>query len=238
MKLFKDFLIEAGGESAGKMEIVKTPLEKAREYADILFKKAGKDLDKEIPEFDKNYEYAKSNAKLGKTKRKDMPVIDDTDVKKLQKDLSTGRIDIAKPFYKRTNVKDPFPEGLTGEKAKYFLENGLKINDGSEKDDIVKVTQETENVGNLKPIQQQIYFDKSIGETAKSGVEKTRSFLSSTFFVVSSDNRIIDGHHRFLSGILIDPNMKVKVLRIALPINKLLPLTLAYGDAIGNVRNK
>ena len=57
-------------------------------------------------------------------------------------------------------------------------------------------------------------------------------------YIVSSDNRIIDGHHRFLTSVLIDPRLKVNVLKIDMPIKKLLELTLAYTDAIGNVRNK
>jgi len=42
---------------------------------------------------------------------------------------------------------------------------------------------------------------------------------------------------RAYGSILIDPNMKVNALSIDLSIKKLLPLSLAYGDAIGNTRN-
>ena len=56
--------------------------------------------------------------------------------------------------------------------------------------------------------------------------------------MVSKDDRIIDGHHRFLSAVLVDPAIQVTALEIDLPIKDLLPLTLAYTDAIGNVRNK
>ena len=38
--------------------------------------------------------------------------------------------------------------------------------------------------------------------------------------------------------VLINPKIKVNCLKIDLPIRELLPLTLAYTDAIGNVRNK
>ena len=55
---------------------------------------------------------------------------------------------------------------------------------------------------------------------------------------IKKDNRIIDGHHRFLTTVLINPKIKVNCLKIDLPIRELLPLTLAYTDAIGNVRNK
>jgi len=56
-------------------------------------------------------------------------------------------------------------------------------------------------------------------------------------FIMSKDLYIIDGHHRFLSGVLLDPNMQINALIIDLPIAKLLPLTLSYSDAVGNKRN-
>jgi hypothetical protein len=59
-----------------------------------------------------------------------------------------------------------------------------------------------------------------------------------TFFITSADNFIIDGHHRWLSGIVLDPNLKVNTLSIDLPIKDLLPMAIAYGDAIGNKRNQ
>ena len=74
---------------------------------------------------------------------------------------------------------------------------------------------------------------------AQFGAKGTIDFSKSknNYYVISSDNRIIDGHHRFLSAVLVDPGIKVSALEIDMPIRKLLPMTLAYTDAIGNVRN-
>ena len=47
----------------------------------------GFELDKELPNFDKNYTLAQRSAKLGFTRRKDMPVISNNDVRLLQKRL-------------------------------------------------------------------------------------------------------------------------------------------------------
>ena len=96
------------------------------------------------------------------------------------------------------------------------------------------------SVGKLKPIQSQIYFDKSIKNVSKFGAKGTKDFSASknNFYVVSKDDRIIDGHHRFLSAVLGDPAIQVTALEIDLPIKDLLPFTLAYTDEIGNVRNK
>ena len=120
------------------------------------------------------------------------------------------------------------------------MRSGLAKADGDPKDDVVKVSNEKIPVGNLKPIQAQIYFDKSIKKVSQDGVESSLNFLTSknNNFVVSKDNRIIDGHHRFLSAVLVDPRINVTCLEIDLPINELLPMTLAYSDAIGNVRNR
>ena len=229
----RNLIREGGGEGAGKMELVKTSLKKARQW--VIDK--GLDIDKELPEFNKSFMDAQSLAGLGKTKRAEMPVINDDDIKKFQAKLEQGEIDIYAPFAKETPKTNPFPTGLSDLAANQWLKNGLR--DGQKKDDMVPVKITKETVGSLKPIQKQIYFDKSMGATIQNGIKGTADFLKhKTFFIVSSDNYIIDGHHRFLSGILVDPNMKVNCLSISLPISKLLPMSAAYGDAIGNKRNK
>jgi hypothetical protein len=238
---FKDFLNEAGA-AAGKLELVKTNVDDAYAYAKSLFEKNGRDIDEELPHFKENYIIAQKQAGTGRTKRKDMPVIDAKDVKDFQRRLLAGKLDVRLPHDKHdiTSSDDPFPEGLSGEEAKHFLEAGIKIHDGSKPDDKVNVNNTKITVGSLSPIQKQIYFDKSIAQIAKAGVENSKKFLTGgkTTFVTSSDQRIVDGHHRYLSGLLIDPTMKVNAISIDLPITKLLPLSLAYGDARGNKRNQ
>lgn len=229
-EILQEVLLEGGGEESGKMELVNITLEQAREYV----KQKGV-LD-QIPNFDKHFKFAQDKAGTGRTQRKDMPVINDDDVREFQQRLKDGNLDIRKPFSPTTDTANPFPEGLSGYEAQDFLERGLK--DGSKTDDIISISITHKKVGVLKPIQKQIYFDKSIDACAKFGIEGTKKFLTTkTFFITSSDDYIIDGHHRFLSGILINPNMQVNCLSIDLPIQKLLPLSTAYGDAIGNERN-
>jgi hypothetical protein len=235
MKRFKKYLTEKkGGAEAGKLEIVNTSVEDAREYALGLMP----ELDKDIPNFDTNYILAQKLAKKGHTKRADMPVITSKDVKKFQKRLMKGKLDITTPFADDTNPTNPFPQGLTGSEAERFVELGMKKYDGSKKDDVVSVVNEKITAKSLTPIQKQIYFDKGIGTIAKNGVKGTLDLLDSKTLIVSDDNRIIDGHHRFLSALLIDPNMKLNAIKIGLPLDKLLPLAVSYGDAIGNKRNK
>lgn len=237
MKTYNQFINEkAGGQAAGKIEVAKTSLKNAEAYVKQVL---GDDFEKFNGKFEKHYKFAQTLAKHGKTQRKDMPVITSEDVAKLQKRLKAGAIDVSAPFSDDTNSKNPFPEGLSGAEARKFVNAGLKVHDGKKEDDVVKVSISKVRVGDLKPIQQQIYLDKIVPPIGENGFENSAKFYQSkgTIFIASADNYIIDGHHRFFGACLIDPNMKVHVLKIDLPISKLLPMTLAYGDAIGNKRN-
>tara|TARA_Y100000816_G_C25993643_1_gene519068 strand:+ start:139 stop:861 length:723 start_codon:yes stop_codon:yes gene_type:complete len=240
MKGFIEFKESKGGAKAGKLELIKINLDKAKAFAEDIFKKNNRDLEEELPDFDDNFIKAQRIAGGGFAQRKDMPVISNNDVKNLQRTLKKGEIDITKPFSSPVVANDPFPQGLDKGTGKSWLKSGIKRNDGDAKDDVVNVKIKKVSVGNLKPIQSQIYFDKSIKNVAEFGAKGTKDFAESkgNTFVVSKDNRIIDGHHRFLSALLVDPKIKVNCLEIDLPIKDLLPLTLSYTDAIGNVRNK
>jgi len=242
MKTLIQIIAEAGGQGAGILEVDQTSLNAAREYAKKQFEMNGRDLDEEIPDFNENYTNAKKLTALGRTKRRDMPVINTEDVKQFQWRLKKGRLDIKNPYAKDIDFlkQDPFPEGLTRDDANKFLEAGLSKHDGSKGDDVVSASMNKIPFGELKPIQKQIYFDKSIDNIAAFGVDGTISFLKNkSVLIASNDNFIIDGHHRWLSGLLIDPKkMKSDVLLIDLPIKTLLPLSRSYGDAIGNQRNQ
>ena len=234
---FKQFISEAGQES-GKLELVKTDVRKAEEYARKKMYENGLDLDKEIPNFIDNYNIAKMSASGGYTQRKDMPVIDAKDITDFQKRLEKGFIDYNKPFEKHTDPNEKFPKTLNAKTGKMWLTAGEK--DGNKSDDNIPVKNKKVKVSELRPIQQQIYFDKSLDSIADNGgAADSKGFIGSkkTTFIVSSDNYIIDGHHRYLAGILIDPNIKVNCMVIDMPINDLLPASLSYSDAVGNKRN-
>ena len=238
MQSFKNWLIEetlGGGAKAGQLEIHTTDINTAIAHAKHML---GDDKYAEIPTFAANYKFAKRQASMGHTQRKDMPVITSRDVHEFQNKLAHGHLDIKAPFAPGTNPNNPFPKGLKGAKAKQWLENGLAKFDGASNDDRVTIDSRRIEVGKLKPIQQQIYVDKALAAIARGTIESTKSFLShQTLYITSSDNFIIDGHHRYLAGMLLDPKMKVQTIAIGLPIKVLLPLALAYGDAIGNKRN-
>lgn len=82
----------------------------------------------------------------------------------------------------------------------------------------------------VTPSQCQIYCDKSINGTAASGVSGTLDFLKSNHLVVSRDNWIVDGHHRWLTANLIDPHVQLPAFRIKADLADALPLLLAFSD--------
>lgn len=225
-----------GGQAAGKLEVDKIDLDVARAYAEAVFRAHGRELDEQLPEFDQNFLLAKRLTAYGKTQRKDMPVINDNQVREFQQRLKDGSMDINKPLAPETNPSNPFPEGLSGETAAHWIENGF--NDGSRPDDMIKVESVKVAAKDLRPIQRQIYYDKSINSTAEFGAPAARSFLNKSLMIMSNDRHIIDGHHRWSSALFIDPKLMMSGVMIDLPIAKLLPLSLAYGDAIGNRRNQ
>jgi len=224
-----------GGAEAGKLDLVHDDIDAIIEYAVNKCKEYGRDIFEEVPDFKKNLLIAKSKFELGKTKRYDMPVIPTGFVKEFQRRLSQGHIDLNKPFHQNTDPSNPFPEGLTGQEAKEFLKRGLL--DGEEDDDKIKVKPFKEKAINLKPIQQQVYVDKSIDKIARDGAQGCRRFLVNKQLITSSDGFIIDGHHRLLTSLIVDPTIKLQGIEIDMDIEVLKKLALAYGDAIGNKRN-
>jgi hypothetical protein len=194
----------------------------------------GFDILSEIPDYKERFHHLQSMSKHGHTQRKDMPVIDSSDVKELQARLKSGSIDVHTPFL---HTGDPFPSGLSKKDADDWVTNGLR--DGEMKDDVVNVGMKKVSAGKLFPIQQQIYMTKVLDVIAKFGVQKSEAFVfgGPAIFVCSSNHYIIDGHHRWAQALILNPKKSVNCLVIDLPINKLLPMTLTYGDAIGNKRN-
>lgn len=231
IKSFEQFLIE---DTGWKVEVHKTDLKKARATTQEQLAKKHKDLDETIPDFDKNYAMLrKAVDNSWGVARKDMPVINDNQIDAFRKALKEGAIDILKPFAKGRALTDKDVKALDNP-SEYVH---LGFNDGKDDDDKINAKVTTRAVKDLKPIQQQIYLDKVADMIASFGPAKQGSPVTKLTLIISSDNFIIDGHHRFACAMLSDPNLKMSVLEVPMNIDELLKLTLAYGDAIGNPRN-
>ena len=187
--------VPSGGESSGKLELLKTPYQAALLHSDIQFKEhQHKSTYELIPEFYGNYWYGYSKVSDGYFLRNQMPVINEDDIEKL------------KPLLTFENIKD-------------FCE-------------ICKA-----EAGRLVPLQSQLYFDKSIDSTAKFGLDSTIKFLQSNHLFVSDEFKILDGHHRWLTAMLLNPTLELNLFKITMPLDKLLPFMLKFSDDSGRLRN-
>ena len=212
----KEFLLEYGGETAGTKEITQTSLKKARKYFEKSLIKLNLDLDEEIPEFDKNYKKLKRLVKNhGEEHRKDMPVVGWKQVKEFQKSLTNGDLDI----------QNPFNENL-------LMEIQLQGNE-----DKVKAQFKSIKAKDLKPIQSQIYLSKVIKNFKKFGIPHNNHFITTKYMIIDKNNRIVDGHHRWTTVMITNPNIKIDLLKVDLDMEELLPLTKAYGISKGNKQN-
>jgi hypothetical protein len=95
----------------------------------------------------------------------------------------------------------------------------------------------TAKVGDLWPVQSQVYFDKSINNTARFGIPSTKQFLGSKHLYVADGLEILDGHHRWLSGCFIDANMSMKLFKFPCSPREVLPMLVEFSDREGRARN-
>lgn len=86
-------------------------------------------------------------------------------------------------------------------------------------------------IGEAQPSQCQIYVDKSITNTIKNGVTKTLEFLGANHLVITQDNFIVDGHHRWLSGALISDDFILPAFRIPMDYIEARPQIMRFSDS-------
>lgn len=163
--------------------------------------------------FKSSFKTAKEKATSGWTVRKDMPVIRSMQSDEFYNRMKKGLVNFDEKTSKVTIATKPSPDNMH------------------------PVTRKKIRAIDLHPIQKQIYFDKGFDLIRGKSIKDVSDVLSKPL-IVSSDNYIVDGHHRFLSAMLLDPNYKLNCVVVDLPISILLPLAVGYGDAIGNHRNK
>jgi hypothetical protein len=121
---------------------------------------------------------------------------------------------------------DKFPDKW--KKDKDFFKRGYK--DDTAMDDVVETKPVQIPASRLKPSQDAVYLGKALG-MAIGGVEG-----GSLHAIISSDNRILDGHHRWAATIFNNPNARVGGVQAALKIGDLIPVLRQAGDALGNKR--
>ena len=95
-----------------------------------------------------------------------------------------------------------------------------------------------QELGDLKPIQSQIYFDRVVNAEIEFGGIHHGSDQTKKTMIVSKEGYIIDGHHRWATGTLADETVKMKTLVVNMDIDHLLEYTKDWGDRMGNLRNE
>ena len=228
---FKQFYTEAVSEGGFKLNVANVPVKKARAYAEEEFKKAGKDLDKLLPAFDTNYKaLQKATKKALDIPRVNMPVIEPADMKRFLKDITSGKVDIFKPFAKG---KEFFPKDLKkGPEGEEFLNLGFK--DGDKTDDIVPAKKKAVAANKLLPTQSQIWLEKLVDAMVKFGLPSPTSPIAKATIIVSKEGYILDGHHRYGQAMLGMPKLKMDSIFVPMDIDTLLKMGRSYGNAVGN----
>jgi hypothetical protein len=237
LPLFSKFIIEGGGESAGSNEVLSTSLEQARDLLTRDLLALGLTLDS-IPEFDSNYNQLKKYVQHGFASRKVMPVVSAKQVKILKDDLLKGSVDILKPF--NLKYKDYTAGNADLEKADAHTKAEYQVAgkfDGDVKDDIVEASYEFVKVSKLLPVQKQIYLSKFLKNIAKFGIIDEHTKMLQKSLIVSRNYELIDGHHRWMSVMLCNPDLKVKILRIHLETTEVLKVVKNFGISLGNQSN-
>jgi hypothetical protein len=224
---FKNYLTEG----SKTLNVAKVPLDKARKYAEGVFGGA-EELDKVIPDFDKNYValqnlYKKDALDIA---RINMPVIEPNDMKVFNDRLKKGQIDIFKPH--ALSKKELFPKNISKKEGEEWVKLGEK--DGDPNDDKIPAKITSKSGSALKPLQGQLWLEKLVNNIKKFGAPKAGSPVLETTIIVSKEGYILDGHHRHGQVMLVDPSLKMKALYVPLDVKTLLKMGVTYGTAIGN----
>lgn len=82
-------------------------------------------------------------------------------------------------------------------------------------------------VNKLTPAQNQIFLDEIISnllEKKKFVKKSLKGKLKDKEIIVSSDNYIIDGHHKWASAFILNPNCVIKCTKVNLPLKKAIKI--------------
>jgi len=160
----------------------------ARDYFASALNAMRYDIEKDFPDFDKNFNLAKKKVREANTPRKKMPVIKSADVMKF---------------------------------IKFIRSEGIKIK------------KEKVRAVNLIPMQNQMYLDNPIDAIRRYTLKGTLKFITSdSHSIVSFDNWIMDGNHRWLLAILYNPSMNVQVYSVALEHEELKNMMDDFTDGV------
>jgi hypothetical protein len=114
--------------------------------------------------------------------------------------------------------------------AKAALDGGKK--DKNDQDDIAKAGDTSVAVGSLKPMQKEVIPAKALA-FALGFADNGTPDLNNMEAIVSSDNYIMDGHHRWAARTLLDPGASVNVSKVNMPADDVVTALNIYTKAKG-----
>jgi len=88
--------------------------------------------------------------------------------------------------------------------------------------DIIKI-----KAKDLEPSEKEIYLDQIISNLLKDHefVEKAlKGKIKDDKIIISSDNCVIDGHHKWASAFILNPNCKIKCTKINMTYDEAIPI--------------
>jgi hypothetical protein len=110
---------------------------------------------------------------------------------------------------------------------------GAGSKDGNKEDDAASVNSKAKAaVGSLKPMQKEVIPDKALA-FALGFLRDGTPDLNNMEAIISNDNYIMDGHHRWAAHTLINPKASVGVAKIDMPADDLITTLNIYTKAKG-----
>lgn len=88
----------------------------------------------------------------------------------------------------------------------------------------VHVTNESVPAHSLRATQSELHADKIQGEVERGDLDHLRKPV-----IVSQDDFLLDGHHRWAALVTLDPGAQAKIIRVHLPIRQLLGEARGFG---------
>lgn len=233
---------------SNKLNVAKVPLNKARAYAENVFQKNNKrSLDEMLPDFDENYRLLQKKVKRAKTiPRIDMPVIDPgPEIDEFMFRLNQGHIDLFKPYARGRFIgvgkgawgpgdleNQLGPADGPGGRHETFLTLGVQ--DGNPNDDVIPAKRVNTPVMRMLPTQGEVWLEKLIMNISNRGLPTPGGEITKQTVILSIEGYLLDGHHRWGQGMLVDPGLKYDALYVPMDIDRLLDIGKAYSAALGH----
>lgn len=122
---------------------------------------------------------------------------------------------------------DRFPTNLSQvatdpEKAQQLVNTGADGVDKGSADDVIGASGASFATGDLKPSQSSMNIEKALSMAL--GMIRDDSPGGDLGAFISSDNHIMDGHHRWVATSMVDPSAQIGGYAVDFPADKLIPV--------------